>query len=115
MVKMRFKHLIVLLLWVIAFQSLASKDPTAPFDIKQATSAKSKISRPALPQLQSIVCQQDCYAVLNDQLLVVGQQFRGYQITQVTQEQVIVRLGNQHWELTLLPNDSFSLDELNQP
>ena len=115
MVNIKHKPMIILSLWLMAFCSFASNDPTAPFTLERTAPAKPKVTRPVLPELQSIVCQQDCYAVLSDQLLAVGQQFQGYQITRVTPEQVTVRRGNQHWQLSLLSPVSFSLSELNQP
>ncbi|MGC9423251.1 MULTISPECIES: MSHA biogenesis protein MshK [unclassified Vibrio] len=91
------------ILLLLSHQVIAAEDPTAPLAGHRASMAE--VQQAPLPELQSIVCQKECYVVLNNQVLSVGENIQGYQIAKVTDSSVILMRGKQRWELQL-----FSLD-----
>ncbi|MCG3730090.1 MSHA biogenesis protein MshK [Vibrio cincinnatiensis] len=91
------------MLLLLSHSALATQDPTAPLGWR--TPSTTKVRQAPLPQLQSIVCQQQCYAILNDQVVSVGSTIQGYRVSQVTESDVTLIRGKQSWELQL-----FSLD-----
>lgn len=103
MVKITLLTMVVLL---VSRPVLATtQDPTAPLGWSVPSSSANQIRQAPLPQLQSIVCQQQCYAVFNDQLVSVGMTIRGYRVSQITDSEVTLHRGKKSWELQL-----FSLD-----
>lgn len=99
------KQLIALLSLFFAAISFAADDPTAPLgwvqpkaQIKSQEQAKNRV-----PELQSIVCRGEvsCYAILNNTVVKKGQKVAGYQVKEITSEQVTVIKGGKSWRLAL--------------
>lgn len=78
----------------------AAQDPTAPLGYAPSQAPKHARQYP-LPELQSIVCQQECAAILNDQLVSAGESVRGYQVAKVTESAVTLVRGGKRWELEI--------------
>ncbi|WHR50932.1 MSHA biogenesis protein MshK [Vibrio furnissii] len=78
----------------------AAEDPTAPLGYAPSQVQKKARQYP-LPELQSIICQQQCSAIVNDQLVAAGDSIRGYQVAKVTPSTVTLVRGGQRWELEL--------------
>ncbi|WP_338155254.1 MSHA biogenesis protein MshK [Vibrio metschnikovii] len=85
--------------------AIAAQDPTAPLGGRTSNAGAVSSVATALPELQSIVCQQACYATLNQQVLSTGDEIDGYRVELVSEEQVTLTKGQQTWQLQL-----FSLD-----
>ena len=97
------KTTLLIMLLLLSPTVSATQDPTAPLGWRAPSATKV---RPApLPKLQSIVCQQQCYAILNDQMVSIGASIQGYRVSQITESDVTLVRGKQRWELQL-----FSLD-----
>ncbi len=84
---------------------LAAQDPTAPIGRQVATTVKQPAVASSLPELHSIVCQQTCYVILNQQVLTKGDVIAGYRITNISEDQVTLSKGRQEWPLSLFPLD----------
>ena len=102
-------RLLSILMLTIPTLSWASQDPTAPLDwitIEQSQPVKRHEPQP-LPKLQSIICvdSQNCKAVLNDQVVMVGERVSGYNINKIESERVVISSGNKRWNLELFSMD----------
>ncbi len=82
------------------------QDPTAPLGWMKKEQVK-KIRQVPVPELQSIVCKgsEECYAILNDQVVENGERVAGYSVTNITPNLVELKRGKNSWTLEL-----FSLD-----
>lgn len=96
---------LTLMIGVTSNTVLAAQDPTAPVASQAATKVLRPAVTPSLPELHSIVCQQTCYVILNQQVLAIGDVIAGYRITTISEDQVILRKGRQDWRLSLFPLD----------
>ncbi|EKO3378861.1 MSHA biogenesis protein MshK [Vibrio fluvialis] len=85
---------------MISGLAFAAEDPTAPLGYAPSQAQKTARQHP-LPELQSIVCQQQCLAILSDQVVTVGQTVRGYHVAGVTESTVTLTRGGKRWELEL--------------
>ncbi|HDY7868717.1 TPA: MSHA biogenesis protein MshK [Vibrio vulnificus] len=86
----------------------ATQDPTAPLGWTKPAQTKPSAQRKyRLPTLQSIVCQspKECVAILNDDVVSVGETIRGYKVTQIDSDVVTLKRGSKLWKLEL-----FNLD-----
>lgn len=99
--------LVLMTLWSVS--AMSSQDPTAPigWQASPTVAAKPKVVRKPLPKLQSIVCsdEKSCRAILDGQVVVIGEKVSGYQIKKIEPEVVTVARNGKQWSLTL-----FSLD-----
>lgn len=98
--------LLTIVIIAIPVSASQEKDPTAP--LAWTTKQPEKKTRQIpVPELQSIVCKgtEECYAILNDQVVESGERLAGFSIIQVTPTQVELKRGPQRWTLEL-----FSLD-----
>ncbi len=101
------KFIISITLTVMAGATWASQDPTAPLGWNQpvgtSSSAKPVAKRYRVPTLSSIMCQTDnqCTAILNNQIVEQGQSVRGYRVVSITNEFVTLKRGNRQWKLEL--------------
>lgn len=93
------------LMVLMSICAVAAQDPTAPLGGRVSNTGTVSSVATALPELQSIVCQQVCYATLNQQVLSRGDEIDGYRVKQISEEQVTLTKGQQIWQLQL-----FSLD-----
>ncbi|OIQ24844.1 MSHA biogenesis protein MshK [uncultured Vibrio sp.] len=87
-----------------------TKDPTAPLGWVKSEESKSTAPKRVVykvPTLKSIACDQlgRCNAVLNDRVVTKGDKMNGYQVRQISDENVILARGSKLWTLEL-----FSLD-----
>ncbi len=98
--------LMLLAIIVIPVSSAQELDPTAPIGWIKKQQVK-KTRQVPVPELQSIVCKgnDECSAILNDQVVSGGDKVAGYSVTQVTPTQVELKRGKKSWTLEL-----FSLD-----
>ncbi|WP_281222802.1 MSHA biogenesis protein MshK [Photobacterium sanguinicancri] len=80
----------------------ANQDPTAPLGW-QAPAKKHTSTRARLPQLQSILCdeQSTCTAILNNTVISVGGRVSGYTLSSIQDESVTIRRGNKQWRLDM--------------
>lgn len=81
-------------------QSEPLVDPTQPlnFQVKK----ERKVYRASLPTLQSIVVKAGKpQAILNNKLYQEGQWVRGYKITQIDAEKVLLKYKTKTYKLTL--------------
>lgn len=102
MAKMQYSAILIVLMSTCV---VAAQDPTAPLGGRTSNAGAVSSVATALPELQSIVCQQACYATLNQQVLSTGDEIDGYRVELVSEEQVTLTKGQQTWQLQL-----FSLD-----
>lgn len=102
------KHwwLVLLAIIVMPVSSAQEKDPTAPIGWTKTQQVK-KARQVPVPELQSIVCKgnDECFAILNDQVVSGGEKVAGYRVTQITPTLVELKRGKKSWTLEL-----FSLD-----
>ncbi|ELP5730138.1 MSHA biogenesis protein MshK [Vibrio vulnificus] len=99
---------LVLSLILFCSPSYATQDPTAPLGWTKPSQTKNTGQvQYRLPILQSIVCQsaKECIAILNDDVVSVGETIRGYKVTQIDSEVVTLKRGSKVWKLEL-----FNLD-----
>ncbi len=98
--------LIVLAVMATSVSANQESDPTAPLGWMKKQQVK-KARQVPVPELQSIVCKgsEECYAILNGQVVENGENVAGYSVTQVTPTQVELKRGTKSWALEL-----FSLD-----
>lgn len=99
---------LVLSLMLFCSPSYATQDPTAPLGWTKPSQTKSAGQvQYRLPTLQSIVCQspKECVAILNDDVVSVGETIRGYKVTQIDSELVTLKRVSKVWKLEL-----FNLD-----
>ncbi|MBF4281556.1 MSHA biogenesis protein MshK [Vibrio anguillarum] len=102
------RSVFLLLLMCVVCSSWAAQDPTAPLGwVSESASPVNKIESYPLPRLQSIVCQQTipCVAVLNDQVVGIGESLFGYTVEAIEPQQVTLSRRGKTWDLGL-----FSLD-----
>lgn len=97
---------VVLMLSAVSTKVEADSDPTAPLGWQRPATqaAKSKLNQVhPRPRLQSIVCAEgsDCYAVVNNQLVALGDSVAGYKITEITPEGMRVARAGKEWTLSL--------------
>lgn len=94
---------------VCSFWGQASQDPTAPLGWKKpdAIEASNKKAQQPLPKLKSIVClgQNQCQAVLNDQVVNVGEIVNGFKVSQLEPQYVTLSRGGKQWKLELFTQD----------
>lgn len=104
------RRMLVLLITAFGFASFsltaaASQDPTAPLGWQKTQPSKTVTKRKsqAVPKLQSIVCTQAsrCSAVINDQLVLVGERVNGYRVSHIQPEAVTLTKGGKQWRLAL--------------
>jgi len=99
----------VAILWLclLTLPSWAAQDPTAPLSwmAPAPVQAKSTSRAVSLPVLQSIVCERECVAVMDDQVVARGDVLRGFRVHNVTPEAVTLAQGARQWQLEL-----FNLD-----
>ncbi|MBE3670107.1 hypothetical protein BOO25_14385 [Vibrio navarrensis] len=99
----------VVMLWLclLTLPSWAAQDPTAPLSwmAPAPVQAKSTSRAVSLPVLQSIVCERECVAVMDDQVVARGDVLRGFRVHNVTPEAVTLAQGARQWQLEL-----FNLD-----
>ncbi|MBE4592802.1 hypothetical protein BOO24_10530 [Vibrio navarrensis] len=99
----------VAILWLclLTLPSWAAQDPTAPLSwmAPAPVQAKSTSRAVSLPVLQSIVCERECVAVMDDQVVARGDVLRGFRVQKVTPEAVTLAQGARQWQLEL-----FNLD-----
>ncbi|WP_202934289.1 MSHA biogenesis protein MshK [Vibrio navarrensis] len=97
------------MLWLclLTLPSWAAQDPTAPLSwmAPAPVQAKSTSRAVSLPVLQSIVCERECVAVMDDQVVARGDVLRGFRVHNVTPEAVTLAQGARQWQLEL-----FNLD-----
>lgn len=101
---------VIYLILLVAPSCLAAteQDPTKPLNWQNVpTTTHHPVKRTAsLPQLSAVFCAESgCQAVLNDDLVAVGSRVRGYQVTQINPEGVVLRRGQRQWRLTLVATD----------
>ncbi|WP_052671622.1 hypothetical protein [Photobacterium kishitanii] len=83
----------------------AQQDPTAPLGW-QKKSPSVVVSAPSLPQLQSVICeQQHCRAILNGQTVRVGSYIKGYTVSRISDSSVILTRNKKQWQLSLFSAD----------
>ncbi|KJY82040.1 MSHA biogenesis protein MshK [Vibrio galatheae] len=95
-----------LFLLIFSTSAVASQDPTAPLGWQQPLQNEAaKVKRKPLPALQSIVCiennQNECHAVLDGQVVLVGEQIGGYKISHIKPDTVTLVKGGKSWNLNL--------------
>ncbi|WP_319023900.1 MSHA biogenesis protein MshK [Vibrio navarrensis] len=97
----------ILWLCLLTLPSWAAQDPTAPLSwmAPAPVQAKSTSRAVSLPVLQSIVCERECVAVMDDQVVARGDVLRGFRVHNVTPEAVTLAQGARQWQLEL-----FNLD-----
>ena len=86
----------------------AAQDPTAPLGwVKQEQANNAVQVKHRLPRLNSIVCQSanECVAILNNEVVSIGETVRGYKVTKIEPETVTLTRGSQHWTLELFHLD----------
>ncbi|MGF1698165.1 MSHA biogenesis protein MshK [Vibrio lamellibrachiae] len=89
---------------------MAGQDPTAPLGWEKPAKSTSTAKRTItyrLPTLKSIACDEvgRCNAVLNNSVVEKGDKLNGYQVRQISDENVTLVRGSKLWTLEL-----FSLD-----
>ena len=82
----------------------AQQDPTAPLSWPQQRSS-SLHSRSALPQLQSVICEPQCRAILSGQPVAVGSYITGYRVSRINDSSVILTRNKKQWQLSLFSTD----------
>ncbi|WP_242402035.1 MULTISPECIES: MSHA biogenesis protein MshK [Vibrio] len=97
----------ILWLCLLTLPSWAAQDPTAPLSwmAPAPVQAKSTSRAVSLPVLQSIVCERECVAVMDDQVVARGDVLRNFRVESVTPEAVTLAQGARQWQLEL-----FNLD-----
>lgn len=100
----------LVLLSLISGLSFAQQDPTAPLGWQQPVQSQNKSKKkvtPAVPKLQSVICDQlqTCSAVLNGRVVSKGSVVNGYKVTKINDEFVFLQRGSKQWKLSL-----FSID-----
>lgn len=96
--------IIMLIVSFIALPTFAAQDPTAPLGWMNNTSSSKMrvISRPQLPQLQSIICDsQQCSVILNGIVAGLGGRVLGYKLIRITDNTVTLSRGGKTWQLAL--------------
>ncbi len=98
--------LMLLAIIVVPMSFAQEQDPTAPIGWAKKQQVK-KARQVPVPELQSIVCKgnDECFAILNDQVVSSGEKVAGYRVTHITPIQVELKRGKKSWTLEL-----FSLD-----
>ncbi len=96
----------LIIIAMLSMPVFASQDPTAPLGWMKKQQVK-KLQQVSVPELQSIVCKgnEECYAILNDQVVESGEKVAGYSVTNITPTLVELKRGKSSWTLEL-----FSLD-----
>lgn len=95
-------------LMLLCSSAYAVQDPTAPLGwVKPEQTNKVVQVKHHLPTLHSIVCQsaQTCIAILNSDVVGIGETVRGYTVTQIAPDAVTLTRGAKQWTLEL-----FNLD-----
>ncbi len=97
---------LALCLALVSAPLMATQDPTAPLGWNSSAKPvqqKVQAKRKPLPNLQSIVCQEQapCYAILNDAIVEQGDSVRGYRIVRINDQGVTVKKGQRQWDLSL--------------
>ncbi len=100
------KFFLPVLLLFFSCSVYAANDPTAPLNWSTPASPK-RVLQNKLPQLQSIICQQKtaCRAVLNEQVVNVGDNVSGYLVRKIDNNSVIVSRGARQWQLNVFDLD----------
>lgn len=81
-----------------AFAALA--DPTMPLNYQ--VKATKKVTRSALPELQSILGEKgNRRAILDNELYQQGQSIKGYRISRIKKESVLLSYQNKFYELNI--------------
>lgn len=84
----------------------AQHDPTAPlsWQVKPKATVKHGYK---LPQLQSVICQQQqkCSAILNGILVSTGGNVKGYTVSRINDDSVVVTRNGKQWRLALFANN----------
>ncbi|WP_428775073.1 MSHA biogenesis protein MshK [Vibrio sp.] len=97
----------LLLFTIVSVSAIAAQDPTAPLNWQAPKSNKTgSVSRKPLPNLQSIACESNlCSAVLQDQVVTVGDKVYGYRVSRIRPETVTLTRGSKQWNLELFTLD----------
>lgn len=94
---------ILLLNLLLAFNATALAalaDPTTPLNYQ--VNAVKKVTRSALPELQSILGEKGKRrAILDNKLYQQGQSIKGYRISHIKKESVLLSYQNKFYELNL--------------
>ena len=97
---------ILILATVCSATAFASQDPTAPLGWAKPKVEKTtpKVIRKRVPTLQSIVCdasEENCRAILNGKVVILGENINGYRVNRIEPEAVTVSRSGKQWKLEL--------------
>ncbi|MEZ8101919.1 MSHA biogenesis protein MshK [Vibrio bivalvicida] len=95
---------LLLLVAGYSFNAFASQDPTAPLGWQNPQhSMATTVKRKSVPKLQSIVCEDKggCSAIINGEVVLVGEQISDYRVGQIKPETVTLVRDGKQWELKL--------------
>ncbi|EEZ01357.1 MSHA biogenesis protein MshK [Vibrio sp. RC586] len=98
----------IFLLLMVAANSYATEDPTAPLGWEKSApkTEKTKPTYP-VPTLQSIVCAQgrSCYAIVDQKVVAQGDVINGYRVAAIQPDQVKITRAGKEWQLALFTLD----------
>ncbi|KXF80025.1 MSHA biogenesis protein MshK [Enterovibrio coralii] len=100
--KVASNYLCVSLLAIMPVIAQANVDPTAPLGYHAPTKVQKKTTV-RLPALDAIMCSSEdvCTAVLDGESAVEGQTVRGFAISAINENRVLLKRGNKRWSLTI--------------
>ncbi|PKF50810.1 MSHA biogenesis protein MshK [Enterovibrio nigricans] len=98
-VSKRVCALVVSLMPVLCF---AAVDPTAPLGYRAPAFVQTQTAI-RLPQLDAILCmsEQHCSAVLDGESVRQGQIVKGFAVSAISKNRVLLKRGNKRWSLTI--------------
>ncbi|ENM5748957.1 MSHA biogenesis protein MshK [Vibrio mimicus] len=97
----------VLLALIIAANSYANEDPTAP--LGWVNPPKAELQKPSypVPTLQSIMCAEGsrCYAIIEQKVVAQGDVVNGYRVAAIHPDKVKLTRAGKEWQLALFALD----------
>ncbi|MDD1782197.1 general secretion pathway protein GspB [Enterovibrio sp. ZSDZ35] len=96
------KYVGALVLMMMPALCFAIDDPTAPLGYRAPATVKKQTTF-RLPKLDAIMCssEQYCSAILDGESVQQGQTIKGFSVSAIRENRVVLNRGNKRWSLTI--------------